>query len=553
MHCEEVPSVHNPIGQLTNANAMLADDTPWQAYQFGYQYDDAGNPVEQDKNGLVHSNSFNNLNQNVDSVLGGALTVLGLVNYPNGTVTVNSVQAQITSNLLFAAPGVPFSSGTNFLNTVFTGPYGRSTNSQISVIASEKAYQYDANGNLTNDGYMAYYWNDENRLIVVRNAQTGVLIQKNFYDGLCRRREVVEYSEGKSITNQYVYQNWLVLSVTDGDGSVLETYTHGADLSGKVGGGAGGIGGILSFTRVGIPAFYHYDFNGNVVQVSASNQFQLVTYTYSPFGMVLLKEGEFNSRYQFSSKEYDSLAGLYYYGYRQYNPQTGRWLSRDPSGEKSGGNRYLFIQNNSLGAIDVLGLFGRYTAVLLDWVETGTQLAEVSNSTSVEAGVRPFNDVDDDNCPICRKCKLYREATGSFVPVEKVYLSVTVVYDDSEMTNEDVADTIAEAIGYIGGVAGSAASSVASRIVDTVANEDDLIESHGHLQIGAFYPGSYRLSLGDFWVDEEDCTVSDGACESEDDQINDGYGRDAANYFDALYSRYADFFPIIREPWLFDW
>lgn len=36
-----------------------------------------------------------------------------------------------------------------------------------------------------------------------------------------------------------------MLAVTDGEGNVLETYTHGADLSGSVGGGAGGIGGIL--------------------------------------------------------------------------------------------------------------------------------------------------------------------------------------------------------------------------------------------------------------------------------------------------------------------
>ena len=44
------------------------------------------------------------------------------------------------------------------------------------------------------------------------------------------------------VGNRNLYQDWLVLAVTDGDGNVLETYTHGADLSGQVGGGAGGIG-----------------------------------------------------------------------------------------------------------------------------------------------------------------------------------------------------------------------------------------------------------------------------------------------------------------------
>ena len=74
-----------------------------------------------------------------------------------------------------------------------------------------------------------------------------------------------------------------MLAVTDGAGNVLDTYTHGSDLSGQVGGGAGGIGGILASTQASRPAYYHVDFNGNIVQVSASNQTQLAKYTYSPW------------------------------------------------------------------------------------------------------------------------------------------------------------------------------------------------------------------------------------------------------------------------------
>lgn len=124
-----------------------------------------------------------------------------------------------------------------------------------------------------------------------------------------------------------------MLAVTDGTGNVLETYTHGADLSGQVGGGAGGIGGILASTQAGGAAHYHYDFNGNIVNVSSSNQTQLAKYTYGPFGEVLLKEGSFDSRYQFSTKELDGSTGMNYYGYRFYSPEMGRWLSRDPLGE----------------------------------------------------------------------------------------------------------------------------------------------------------------------------------------------------------------------------
>ena len=318
--------------------------------------DPTGNPVEQDKNGLVFSNSFNHLNQNVATVPGGTLAVLGRVNYAGGTVTVNSVQAQLSPELIFAAIGIPFTPGTNTLNTVFTDPFGRSTNRQTSVVVSQKAYGYDANGNLTNDSRLAYYWNDENRLVAVRDAKTGALIQENRYDGLGRRREKVEFDAGVGVTNRYIYKDWLVLAITDGEGNVLETYTHGADLSGQVGAGAGGIGGILALTQAGGAAHYHYDFNGSVVNVSSSTQTQLAKYTYSPFGEVLLKEGAFTSRYQFSSKEYDASTGLNYYGYRFYSPELGRWVSRDPIGEQGELNLHLYVSNDPVLGVDPIGL-----------------------------------------------------------------------------------------------------------------------------------------------------------------------------------------------------
>ena len=351
---------YDAIGQLVGAHATLPDQTPWEAYQFGYQYDATGNPVEQDKNGLVSSNSFNHLNQNVATVPGGTLAVLGRVNYAGGTVAVNSVQAQLSPNLIFAATGIPFTLGTNTLNTVFSDPFGRSTNQQTSVVVSQKAYGYDANGNLTNDGRMAYFWNDENRLVAVRDAKTGTLLQENRYDGHGRRRERIQISvaggDDPGSTNRYLYQDWLVLGVTDGAGYMLETYNHGADLSGQVGGAAGGIGGILASTQEGGSAYYHYDFNGNVVNVSGSNQIQRAKYTYSPFGEVLLKEGPCDSRYQFSTKELDGSTGMNYYGYRFYSPGLGRWINRDPIEEDGGLNMYCILINDTINWYDVLGL-----------------------------------------------------------------------------------------------------------------------------------------------------------------------------------------------------
>ncbi len=45
-----------------------------------------------------------------------------------------------------------------------------------------------------------------------------------------------------------------------------------------------------------------------------------------------------------------------YYGYRYYDPQTGRWPSRDPIGERGGMNLYGFVGNRGVNRWDILGL-----------------------------------------------------------------------------------------------------------------------------------------------------------------------------------------------------
>jgi hypothetical protein len=45
-----------------------------------------------------------------------------------------------------------------------------------------------------------------------------------------------------------------------------------------------------------------------------------------------------------------------YYGYRYYDPNVGRWLSRDPIEEKGGLNLYGFVGNDTINYVDVLGL-----------------------------------------------------------------------------------------------------------------------------------------------------------------------------------------------------
>jgi RHS repeat-associated protein len=149
------------------------------------------------------------------------------------------------------------------------------------------------------------------------------------------------------------------------------TYTRGTDLSGTFE-GAGGIGGLLARSahagstpfQPNSHAFYHADGNGNVTYLTRADASAVGVYKYDPFGRTLATSGALASanRMRFSSKPWVQSAsgssGYYAYGYRFYDPQSQRWLNRDPIEEDGGINLYGFVQNAPINHYDPHGLLG---------------------------------------------------------------------------------------------------------------------------------------------------------------------------------------------------
>ncbi len=113
--------------------------------------------------------------------------------------------------------------------------------------------------------------------------------------------------------------------------------------------------------------YYLTDANKNVSYVVAADGTIAASYEYSPFGK-LVKEIRnpqianderlrftIRNPFRFSSEYCDSETELVYYNYRYYNPDLGRWLSRDPIEEEGGLNLYAFCFNNSNDWYDYLG------------------------------------------------------------------------------------------------------------------------------------------------------------------------------------------------------
>ena len=102
-----------------------------------------------------------------------------------------------------------------------------------------------------------------------------------------------------------------------------------------------------------------------------------------PFGEVIRATGPMAAvnPFRFSTKYQDDETDLVYYGLRLLNTQTGRWLSKDPIGERGGKNLYGFVQNDGINYKDYLGLMKVCCSeVRGSWYERMFRHCEIANS-----------------------------------------------------------------------------------------------------------------------------------------------------------------------------
>ncbi len=65
--------------------------------------------------------------------------------------------------------------------------------------------------------------------------------------------------------------------------------------------------------------------------------------------------------YRYSTKEWDEKSGLYYFGFRYYSPEIGRWTQRELLRGVDGPNMYGYVRNQPTNLIDALGIYGQAT------------------------------------------------------------------------------------------------------------------------------------------------------------------------------------------------
>ena len=173
-------------------------------------------------------------------------------------------------------------------------------------------------------------WDANNRLTKI--TKSNGTVTEYTYDYMSRR--ISKTTAGT--TTRWIYNGWNPIAIYNNT-SLQKTYLWGQDISGGIQ-SAGGVGGLLSVTEHGSQPTTHYplyDGNGNITDYIDSTATVVAHYQYDAFGNTIIKTGTKADHFthRFSTKQRDTESGLYYYGYRYYDPVTGRWPSRDPLGE----------------------------------------------------------------------------------------------------------------------------------------------------------------------------------------------------------------------------
>lgn len=251
----------------------------------------------------------------------------------------------------------------------------------------EANYGYDLNGNRVTKAMegrqLSYQYDALGRLIAVEDPEHSRV--EYTYDPFHRRMSKKAFSWDVKAhcwsiqeEHNYLYEGKWEIGAVNGAGEIVQLRVLGSGL-------AGDIGSAIAMEFEGRAYAPIHDHTGSVVCLVDVKQRKVAEYyRRTTFGEEQLFRGDGQlvdpkqalNPWRFSSKRYDVETGLVYYGRRFYDPEVGRWLTKDPLGSIDGPNDYVFLQNNPVSLIDAEGLFSldavweRASNVLFDYVRS---------------------------------------------------------------------------------------------------------------------------------------------------------------------------------------
>jgi RHS repeat-associated protein len=233
-------------------------------------------------------------------------------------------------------------SAVSSLTSIASGSFSYNPDDEIS------SESYDANGNVLSADGVAYTYDAENHMTsATGNGKVITMV----YDAFGNR--VSKTVNG--VTTKYLVEDDVnptglpqVLEETV-NGAVQRSYTYGLER----------ISESQMVSGTWTTSFYGYDGFGSVRQLTDSTGKITDEYEYDAFGNSFTKTGTTPNNYLYRGEQYDSDLGLYYLRARYYNPNTGRFLSRDPldgqAKDPASLHKYLYANGDPVNRIDPRG------------------------------------------------------------------------------------------------------------------------------------------------------------------------------------------------------
>jgi len=142
----------------------------------------------------------------------------------------------------------------------------------------------------------------------------------------------------------YVYDD-MDIALEYVSGTLVNQFVHGS-----------GVDEHLGIVQSGTPYYYLTDGLGSVTRITDGSGAVVQSYVYTAFGKVTAT-GLFVQPYSFTGREYDAETGLHYYRARYLDPDSGRFIGKDPIGFEAGDPvLYGYVGGNAVNLRDPLGL-----------------------------------------------------------------------------------------------------------------------------------------------------------------------------------------------------